>query len=210
MSRIEFTQHAIERYIERCCSPGTSVAQARSLLERASTQAIKLKEKTNGGQIRWKVPYLDILLVTKPDGGNFVCVTVLDEKDIDRGPSQEELDMVMESAAVVASSPRPEPEESVSKRELHVRQLEAVKEIRRIKEEEKTKRHTLNNDQEIKKLKAALKIALRCLTNHALTAYCTAIDEVEKARTEIDQIEPGYLSNEFLTTCGKNPLPEIK
>jgi hypothetical protein len=72
--RIVITQHAIDRYIRRI-DPAAAPADARAILETLARGAARLKEKTANGQSMWRSG--DLVLVTKPDRGENVCVTVL-------------------------------------------------------------------------------------------------------------------------------------
>lgn len=84
-TRIDVTDHAVLRYVQRHAR-GTPHDQARAEIERLAGGATPLRERTVRGQQMWRVSEPPMLLVVKPDGGRYVCVTVLpstiaDEED---------------------------------------------------------------------------------------------------------------------------------
>ena len=94
MSNIYFTQHAIERFIQRH-APEETFYRARTLLINRSQHAVCLKQKTLLGQTQWQVHNPSVVLVTKYDKGRHVCVTVLpqpENKDI----PEEEAELIQE------------------------------------------------------------------------------------------------------------------
>lgn len=92
MARIAFTQHAIERFNERFVVPAGiapyKTNDARMALERATTGAVLLKERTAAGHEQFwarvdiglgaQYTIADVVLVVKHDVGGdcYVCVTV--------------------------------------------------------------------------------------------------------------------------------------
>lgn len=85
MARIEFTPHAVERYVQRH-APHLHPEEALDLLEGAASSATRLKKKSFGGQLQWKLdldPHPPVILITKKDRGqdHFVCVTILPRQD---------------------------------------------------------------------------------------------------------------------------------
>lgn len=77
MTRITFSTHAIERYIERH-APWLEAAEARERLQWAARlRSTKLKQKTGAGDSQWQLRDPDVVLVVRPDGGNSHVVTIL-------------------------------------------------------------------------------------------------------------------------------------
>jgi hypothetical protein len=190
MSRFGFTEHAVDRFIERH-APDLSREEARRYLEQSVLKAVRLKEKTYNGETQWQIED-GIVLVTKVDNREIVCVTVLPEPRQPRGPSEEELELMQEYASrtlldpvpvsipklkqhekppivqVVSRSERGAAEtffemalsDKALKRLLHVAQLEASK----LRQREKTRRHHDHQALEVSKLRALLRAAMRGLT----------------------------------------------
>lgn len=207
MPRFGFTEHAIDRFIERH-APDLSRTEARRYLEDTALKAVRLKEKTLNGETQWQIED-GTVLVTKRDCGENVCVTVLPEP-FRRGPCAEELEMMREYAESHPDT-RPKPslpprlptkradpneakqffEVALSDRQLrkilHIARLEASK----TKQQEKTKRHLDHQSAEVEKLRSILRITLRALTGLDTTAG-------EQVLEEVRSIEPSFLSENFL------------
>ena len=203
MPRIGFTEHAIDRFIQRH-APELSREEAKAFLEDAALSAVKLRQKTFDGQFQWQVQETGIVLVTKPDSGEHVCVTVLPRPEA-KGPSEEELELMREYAITQPPSP-PEPKTklfrkapaaegsqtvfTLSKKQvrqlLHIRHLEVAK----VRQQEKTKRHLDKQAEEISKAKRALKVAVRFLLNNAWENP----DAAKNAIIEIRAIDPVFIS----------------
>ncbi len=189
MPRFGFTEHAIDRFIERH-APDLSRAQARSYLEEAVLKAVRLKEKTHNGEAQWQIED-GTVLVTKVDRREVVCVTVLPGPRHHGGPSEEEMDLMREHA----SRPAPPPEMDLGsactflesalsdtqlKRLLHLGQLEAA----RTRQKEKTKRHLDHQSSEIAKLKTMLKAAMAGL--ESLDGGAPYLDEMKAIEKNFD------------------------
>lgn len=91
--RISFTQHAIDRYIKRFAR-GSSHAEARADLQRMEPTPVK--QKTIRGQQLWRVEDPTLYFVTKPDGKEHVCVTILSPEMVEdeHGLESEEKEML--------------------------------------------------------------------------------------------------------------------
>ena len=77
MPYMVFTNHAVERFIERHV-PGTTPEVARRALGRACRRATLLRPKTPAGGMVWSVTEPSLKLVAQRDPhGVLVCVTVL-------------------------------------------------------------------------------------------------------------------------------------
>lgn len=96
MAQIHFTQHAVERFVLRH-RRDLSLNEARVLLERGVSQAVRLREKTHRGQTQWQMQDPSCVLVTKFDRNGVVCVTILPEPE-GRGIPEEELELMREYA----------------------------------------------------------------------------------------------------------------
>lgn len=136
MPRICFTDHAIDRFMERH-APRMNRTRARYLLERGAESATRLRTKTYKGQTQWQLDYPDVVLVTKNDNKEIICVTVLPEP-AQEGIPYEEIEMVYaritESADVEALPSKPpavienelkQQENDLKQQELTTRKLEA-------------------------------------------------------------------------------------
>src|SRR5277367_1428220 len=99
-ARLDITDHAVQRYIERHAR-GTAYPRAREQLERLFSTATQMKSKTNAGQNLWRVVSPPMLFVVKPDDGKHVLVTVLPS-----GAFTDEVDQVGESDEVIAAYER--------------------------------------------------------------------------------------------------------
>lgn len=213
MPRIGFTEHAIDRFVERH-APELSREEARNFLAEAAQSAVKLRQKTYSGQFQWQVEDSGIILVTKRDAGEDVCVTVLPQPE-QHGISEEEMELMREYALVQPSVPPPAPQRNkqgffgtkkapvaaegsqqiftLSKKQvrqlLHVRHLEVAK----VRQVEKTKRHFDKQAEEISKTKRALRVAIRFLLNNAWDQP----DAAKQAIIDIRAIDPGFLSEGF-------------
>jgi len=89
---LDFTQHAVERFIQRH-APGLSIAEARAHLEDRGHDATRLKQKTIKGQAQWQIDDPPCILVVKYDTRirRAVVVTVLAEPEtIDGIPPDEQ------------------------------------------------------------------------------------------------------------------------
>jgi len=102
VSRIVLTDHAIERYMKRY-KPSMTKDEAKGLLESRLDGAAPLKRKTLNGEAMWRITAPDVVLVTKRDGSEDVCVTILglDAVELREEPSglpyDEEDDEIRES-----------------------------------------------------------------------------------------------------------------
>jgi len=94
---VEFTGHAVERFIQRH-RPDLRYNQARRLLEDRAREATSLKQKTLAGDHQWQMADPDIVLVVKHERGRTVCVTILPEPEGYHGIPPEELEMMREYA----------------------------------------------------------------------------------------------------------------
>jgi hypothetical protein len=75
--RFEFTNHAIQRFIERH-APEMSAETARELLTDAAThRAAKIKSRSFRGDQQWQLRNPDVVLVTTTDDGRIIVKTVL-------------------------------------------------------------------------------------------------------------------------------------
>lgn len=76
---LQFTQNAVNRYIQfhMLDVVDPDPRDVRELLERHAPEAIKIPEKTQGGQTLWRIEALGCQLVSKHDGGFDVVVTIL-------------------------------------------------------------------------------------------------------------------------------------
>ena len=204
MPKFGFTEHAIDRFIDRH-APDLSRAEARKYLEQTALKAVRLKEKTINGQAQWQIED-GVVLVTKSDNGENVCVTILPEPQ-HRGPGSEELEMMRQYAEAHPDTRphRPLPPHLGLKRAEHRqffemalsdRQLRKMLHIARLdasrsKQQEKTKRHQDHQSLEVEKLRSLLRIALRALTGYDGTTNGEALEEVRS-------IEPNFLTDNFL------------
>lgn len=102
MSNIQFTDHAIDRFIQRHTEsyddPTQRLAhreEVRRYLEEHAPLAVRLKQKTFSGQFLWKIG--DYRVVTKRDNNFDVAVTILPEVAPNpRGYSPDELERIQE------------------------------------------------------------------------------------------------------------------
>lgn len=99
-ARLEITDHAVQRYIERHAR-GTAYPRAREQLGCLFRTATQMKSKTNAGQNLWRVVEPPMLFVVKPDDGKHVLVTVLPA-----GAFTDEVDQIGESDEVIAAYER--------------------------------------------------------------------------------------------------------
>jgi len=109
--RIDFSDHAVERYILRH-RPELTYQEALAELDRLALAATPLKRRTLAGQALWQAGEPPILLVVKPDRGVNVCVTVLPPgasgTETDDGPDDDEAAEMI--AAYQRLHPPPPPE----------------------------------------------------------------------------------------------------
>jgi hypothetical protein len=98
--KLVFTEHAVERFVQRI-APDLTLPAARTMLERAET--VRLREKTHAGQLLFRSAEPPALFVVKPDG-DFVCVTVLPDAPVEAmGEVAEwEMELIREHMAEVA------------------------------------------------------------------------------------------------------------
>ncbi len=174
MPRFGFTEHAIDRFLERH-APHLTRAEARCYLEEAVLKAVRLKEKTYNGETQWQIED-GTVLVTKVDNREHVCVTILPGPQHHGGPSEDELELMREYAnrsepepgkaakrEVDLASARSFVEVALSdkqlKRLLHLGHLEASK----TRQHEKTRRHETVQTAEAAKLRSVLRVAVRGL-----------------------------------------------
>lgn len=75
--KIEFTEHAVDRYMQYYDSAPVERDAVKALLSEHGARARKLKEKPPKGGSLWLVEGLGITLVTKPHEDRHVCVTIL-------------------------------------------------------------------------------------------------------------------------------------
>ncbi len=78
-SRFAFSRHAMQRYIQRI-APQLDLDGARDALE--ASEPIKLRQRGRGATTLWLIGPPQAYLVTKPQDGTEVCVTVLGPTDI--------------------------------------------------------------------------------------------------------------------------------
>lgn len=221
--RIEFTEHAILRFIERH-APQMSMEEARDYLSTAASGAVRLKAKTIRGQTQWHIPANQIVLVTKPDGQEHVCVTILPHKEnVPRTPTEEELLELMfieersaeerKATRKVEAAPSsqainkkdPERAEKLRLFSLRGRDLSRVLQIlmtqaSNTKQYEKTKRHLDNNQRQYNQTKNLLRLALRYIKPHIKDDI-----KAKEVWDKISETEPGLVSTDFLTMCGRMP-----
>ena len=219
---IGITHHAVDQYIKRHARE-MPFNEARALLEASVPTAVKLKEKTCNGQEQWRIEELGIVLVTKRDYGEYVCVTVLPCFE-PQGMSQEELEYLEEyqarvhmqeealrkqlpdvraAAEVVEKMPKeafPKGEKAARVNESKTRLAELNRQIEIlhmeaaiIGQQTKTIRHTLTMSDTDRKMKVALRAAMKFLMDHAVHHPEAAAETMAKVRV----VEPGYLTPEF-------------
>ncbi len=85
MSRFVFTQHAIDRFLQRC-DGSMSRDDVTAALHRGAMGANRLREKTKHGQERWKFHDPPVTVIVKRDPGQYgtlVGVTILPNQDTD-------------------------------------------------------------------------------------------------------------------------------
>lgn len=76
---MKFTKHAVDRYMQFHLLDDQTPdwRDVLALLEENAASALKLKEKTKGGQTQWLIESLGAQLITKHDDGEDVVVTIL-------------------------------------------------------------------------------------------------------------------------------------
>jgi hypothetical protein len=106
--KIRFTEHAVDRFIERRM-PGASRMQALQELERLAAEAIPLRERTAAGDDQALVDGIVLVLKRDRAGGRADCATVLfDCRAGDTNPLAAEIEHfgVMPLEAAAAPIPR--------------------------------------------------------------------------------------------------------
>lgn len=218
MPVISFTHHAVERFIQRHTDGTMSIAEARQLLEEKSRTANHLREKTILGQAQWEITDPPCVLVTKPlpRSKDLVCVTVLPTRSVG-GFSPDEMEIIREAAERFPKHlpPVPKPKAEVNRPPTPPRILEAkppastrngnALETYRLqleaatrKHEEKTKRHTLATEDQLRKTKRCLRATLRYL----IRKLAAGDEEAGTLLQEIKELEPGFISEGFLGAGG--------
>ena len=218
---IGITHHAVDQYKKRHAQD-LSFHEARAVLEAAVPTAVKLKEKTHTGQEQWHIEELGIVLVTKRDRGEYVCVTILPSFDPVR-MTPEELERLEEyqlriheeaealrkqlpdlQAKVVAPPPvKPafftkEQVRLVEASRVQIQELGKKIEVLNIERsiisaQAKTIRHVLTTESNVAKNKKALRAAIKFLMDHASQHPEAAAETMAEIRTAA----PGLLTPEF-------------
>jgi hypothetical protein len=75
--RLSFTDHAVTRFVERCCDPQTPHAEGRARLEAAAGEATRIRERSPQGDVQWDIASLGARLITVPGDGAHVVVTIV-------------------------------------------------------------------------------------------------------------------------------------
>jgi len=132
----DFSDHAIQRFIERH-APGLNTVEAHAVLIDAAThRAAKLKSRTLRGDQQWQLRNPDVVIVTKTDAGRIIVKTVLPSAQV--GLTAEEAETVCDylaqpdvAAKVEAVSLPDDVPPQPSERWFEARRLE--REVRRAK-----------------------------------------------------------------------------
>jgi len=98
---IVLTYHAVEQFISRCRVQMTSEA-AWEYLEQQLPYANRLKDRSLKGDVLWGLPNGFLLITRRGSNGADVAVTILkgpNEKRSTMGPTEEELEMLLENLA---------------------------------------------------------------------------------------------------------------
>jgi hypothetical protein len=220
--RLGFTTHAVNRYIKRHARH-LEYADARRLLESSAAEAVRLREKTLKGDAQWEVASLGILLVTKPDGGDWVVVTVLPAPTSRAPMPPTDFDDCLPRVVALAppgplAPPAPKkkapshPEGRIAALELELAQARQAREEERQraqrqreidlahahrareKDREKAKRHAEYMEKERAVARHCLRLALRLVR---------AVEpdherDVERLHAEIAAVYPSFLTDAFL------------
>ncbi len=212
-AQISFSDHAVERFIERF-APELTPLQARAYLEEEGLRAVRLKTHTAMGQEQWELQEPRCILVVKNsyDIGR-VCKTILIHQENFGGWTEDEMEILKEASERLPPIPVPEwkppvkPAPKPSPPPPTVRQLakfrpppEAV-ELQRIltaraneRDRAKTERHFNRMDETINKQKRCLRSAVRYLLAKAAEGDHLALQIAE----QIQEVESGYLTEAFL------------
>ena len=218
---IGITHHAVDQYIKRHARE-LSFHEARAVLEASVPTAVKLKEKTHTGQEQWRIEELGIVLVTKRDQGEYVCVTILPSFDPAR-MTPEELERLeeyqlriheeaealrkqlpdLQAKVVTPPSVKPafftkEQARMVEASRVQIQELGRKIEVLNIERsiilaQAKTIRHVLTTESTVAKNKKALRAAIKFLMNHASQHPEAAAETI----TAIREADPGLLTPEF-------------
>ena len=205
-----FTRHACERYrqFHMLDRPAATDDDARAVLERHASAAVKLGHRTHRGDPVWAIEALGIELVTKHEDDQDWCVTVLPPPRF-RGLTPLQAEAVaasLEHAETEVAKVEQEraaakatPKEHQGNLGAHLSNLGALKKqhIAAIAERDilagalKTMRTQLAADRNLRNAKAALKLAVRHLRR---TRDLEAIEVLG----EIGAIDPGLVSDAFI------------
>ncbi len=219
--RIGFTDHAVDRYIQFYTDleePGIPLtaeerraarSTVRALLDAESPNAVKLREKTVRGDTQWRIEALGCLLVTKPDNGEHVCVTILPNHTREFF-TQHELEIIEEriaafhvqeealrkevatakGAVVTAEKSKFKADKDTVVAQAHVRATELAKRLEILQAEvaihkhlAKTVRHGIAVLSYDRKREPALRAAIRFLVLHASEHPEAAAEAVAKIRS---------------------------
>jgi type IV secretory pathway VirB10-like protein len=221
MARILFSDHAVERFIERH-APEMSLEEARQHLENEGQRAVRLRERTILGQEQWELQNPKCILVIKnSDDAGRVCKTVLPNRQTYGQFTEDELEIIREASElyppirpIEASNhvPKQKPPPTPAKKPPPVKKIaaclpkkqppEQAVEVHRLlmerarqKDEEKTRRHFNKMDEQISKQKRCIRLALRYLLRRSAEGDGLALEICEA----IQEVEPGFLSEAFLT-----------
>ncbi len=88
--RINFTEHSVDRFIERSM-PGATKQEALAEMQRLANDSAALKERTNVGDLQILVDG-GIVFVLKYDRNGQTCVTVLFDRRAQSNPLLDEME----------------------------------------------------------------------------------------------------------------------
>ncbi len=219
MGRIYFSDHAVERFIERH-APDMTPEEAREHLEQEGPRAIRLRERTILGQEQWQLQDPPCVLVIKnSDDAGRVCKTILPTRQNHGGWTEDELEIVREASERLPPiiprennhTPKPKPPPKATKKPPSIKEIahtlpkkappeqaielhKLLAERARQKDEEKTRRHFNKMDEQISKQKKVIRYALRYLLQQVANGDRLAKEICE----EIQGVEPGFVAESFL------------
>jgi hypothetical protein len=180
-----------------------------------------MREKTCLGQQQWQLQEPRCILVIKGDRQDgLVCVTVLPNKELYGGMTEDEWEIIQEAAerhppispkyadnykdtyrGAIKKSKSPPSLEEVRRSSPKAAQADEVVRLhqlmveRAIKaDEEKTRRHFDRIHDDLGRTKKCLRAALRYLLQKAATGDKLALEIAE----EIQAVEPGYVTEGFI------------
>lgn len=135
VSHIVFTDHAIDRFIQRHTheEEGVKREEIRSYLEEHKHLAVRLKQKTFSGQFLWKIG--DYRVVTKRDNHTDVAVTILPEETVHpKHYSDDELERIQEYLDRVAAQEEKAKQEREEAQRLQQEALDVHRAAKKISE----------------------------------------------------------------------------